>query len=74
MGKPLLLFANKQDLVHAVPAEQVVQMLELHRSARASSHQACPCSAKTGEGLDEGVRWLSEQLGAGRNAGRIKAR
>merc|ERR1712187_566443 len=53
---PLLIFANKQDLLQAVPADEIMQALDLTSiSDRTWTIQAC--SAKTGEGLHEGMQW-----------------
>merc|ERR1712217_728965 len=49
-GVPLLVFANKQDLLQAVPAEEISQELKLQDiKDRTWSIQAC--SAKEGSGL-----------------------
>merc|ERR1711862_341615 len=54
---PLLIFANKQDLLQAVPADEIVQMLQLDGIVDLTwTIQAC--SAKTGEGLQEGMAWM----------------
>merc|ERR1719393_535116 len=51
-GVPLLIFANKQDLLQAVPAEEIQANLNLSAiSDRAWTIQAC--SAKNCEGLQE---------------------
>merc|ERR1739845_179894 len=56
-GVPLLIFANKQDLLQAVPADEIIETLELGSIAdRTWTIQAC--SAKTGEGLHEGMQWM----------------
>ena len=53
---PLLVFANKQDLVQALPADEISEALQLAniRDRRWSIQAA---SAKTGEGLQEGIEW-----------------
>merc|ERR1712087_1087589 len=59
-GVPLLVFANKQDLLQAQSAEEIANMLELHRiSDRTWTIQAC--SAKEGEGLQDRMEWLVSQ-------------
>lgn len=59
-GIPLLIFANKQDLLQAVPAEEISTALKLSEiKDRTWSIQAC--SAKQGSGLQEGMEWLVSQ-------------
>mmetsp|Transcript_24074 Transcript_24074/g.42506 ORF Transcript_24074/g.42506 Transcript_24074/m.42506 type:complete len:188 (+) Transcript_24074:50-613(+) len=58
-GVPLLVFANKQDLLNAMTAAEVTESLQLN-DERAFQIQAC--SAKTGEGLPDGLEWLVEQM------------
>mmetsp|Transcript_123871 Transcript_123871/g.284114 ORF Transcript_123871/g.284114 Transcript_123871/m.284114 type:complete len:183 (+) Transcript_123871:49-597(+) len=54
---PLLVFANKQDQVQALPANEIMQTLQLDNIAdRSWTVQAC--SAKSGEGLQDGMEWL----------------
>jgi len=63
-GIPLLVFANKQDLLQAVPAEDIAATLNLAAiTDRTWTIQAC--SAKGGEGLQEGMEWLVAQRKAG---------
>mmetsp|Transcript_11405 Transcript_11405/g.22728 ORF Transcript_11405/g.22728 Transcript_11405/m.22728 type:complete len:194 (-) Transcript_11405:103-684(-) len=60
-GIPLLIFANKQDLLNALPAKDISKGLNLHTIRdRMWSIQAC--SAKTGEGLQEGMEWVVEKI------------
>lgn len=56
-GVPLLLFANKQDLLNALPPDEVTDALGLH-NIRDRVWHIQPCSAKTGEGLSSGMEWL----------------
>merc|ERR1711976_759721 len=56
-GIPLLAFANKQDLMQAKSAEEVSAHLGLGNiSDRTWNIQAC--SAKNGDGLQDGMEWL----------------
>jgi len=56
-GVPLLVFANKQDLLQASPADEIAEHLGLAAIGdRTWTIQAC--SAKTGEGLSEGMEWI----------------
>eukprot|EP00929_Paragymnodinium_shiwhaense_P115249 TRINITY_DN839_c0_g2_i2.p2 TRINITY_DN839_c0_g2~~TRINITY_DN839_c0_g2_i2.p2 ORF type:complete len:178 (-),score=66.32 TRINITY_DN839_c0_g2_i2:298-831(-) len=58
-GVPLLVFANKQDLLQAVPADEIAAELKLADiQDRTWTIQAC--SAKEGDGLSEGMTWLTE--------------
>ena len=53
-GIPMLIFANKQDLLMALPAEEIEELLNLSMiNDRAWTIVAC--SAKEGEGLNEGL-------------------
>jgi len=57
----LLVFANKQDLPNAMPAAEVTDKLGLHtvRNRQWFIQSAC---ATTGDGLYEGLDWLSRTL------------
>merc|ERR1719254_450597 len=57
----LLVFANKQDLPNAMTAAEVTEALGLHnlRHRRWIIQSAC---ATTGDGLYEGLDWLSQTL------------
>lgn len=50
VGVPLLIFANKQDLVTAMPASELAESLNLH-TIRDRMWQVQACSAVTVEGL-----------------------
>jgi ADP-ribosylation factor-like protein 3 len=56
-GVPLLVFANKQDLMGAAPPQEIAELLRLH-GLRDRIWQIQACSAKTGAGLQEGMDWL----------------
>ena len=56
-GVPVLVYANKQDLLHAMPAAEVMEGLELTGSTDRWIHVQA-CSAKTGENLDTGLQKL----------------
>mmetsp|Transcript_36081 Transcript_36081/g.90552 ORF Transcript_36081/g.90552 Transcript_36081/m.90552 type:complete len:178 (-) Transcript_36081:144-677(-) len=58
----VLVFCNKQDITGAATVAQVTEMLQLHTiSGRKWYIQAC--CATTGDGLYEGLDWLSSALG-----------
>lgn len=59
----LLVFANKQDLPNAVQPDVVVDKLGL-KSLGARQWFVQPCCATSGEGLFEGLDWLSKVLTA----------
>jgi ADP-ribosylation factor-like protein 3 len=54
---PLLVFANKQDLATAKPAGTIAETLNLTEHRTRKWHIQ-GCSAKTGEGLQDGLTWL----------------
>eukprot|EP00741_Cyanophora_paradoxa_P011388 tig00020556_g10999.t1 len=58
---PLLVFANKQDLLNALPADEISSKLMLDE-IRDRAWQIQACSAKTGEGLQEGLEWVIKHL------------
>merc|ERR1711924_372037 len=67
-GIPLLIFANKQDLLQAMGADDITEALGLSQIAdRQWNIQAC--SAKEGDGLSDGMEWsyklsrISERVG-----------
>lgn len=58
---PLLIFANKQDLLQAVPSDEISEMLSLH-NIRDRTWTIQACSAKVGEGLQEGMEWVVSNI------------
>jgi len=61
-GVPLLVFANKQDLLSALSAADISLGLNLH-AIKDRAWQVQACSAKAGEGLAEGLEWLIKVVG-----------
>ena len=57
----VLVLANKQDLPHAMNASEMTDKLNLHQ-LKQKNWFIQPCCAVTGEGLFEGLDWLSTQL------------
>ena len=57
----ILIYANKQDLPGARSISDIIQIYELDTIKDHIWHIQ-PCSAKTGEGLITGMKWLSDQL------------
>jgi len=67
-GVPVLVLANKQDLLGSAPAEEVMKELELTTyTDRWVSIEAC--SAKTGAGLEEGMTKLMTKVAEIRETG-----
>jgi GTPase SAR1 family protein len=57
----ILVFANKQDLKGAVTPEELPGALELEKlNATGRNWYVQPCIATTGEGITEGLSWLSQ--------------
>uniref|UniRef100_A0A3Q4B536 ADP-ribosylation factor-like protein 3 n=1 Tax=Mola mola TaxID=94237 RepID=A0A3Q4B536_MOLML len=61
VGVPLLIFANKQDLVTAMPASELAESLNLH-TIRDRMWQVQACSAVTVEGLQDGMTWVCRNI------------
>eukprot|EP00974_Lingulodinium_polyedra_P038426 3681808-Lingulodinium_polyedra.AAC.1 len=57
----LLVLANKQDLPHAMTAEEVTEELRI-RTVYGRQWLTQPVCATTGEGLYEGLDWLARTL------------
>jgi len=57
----LLVFANKQDLPQAMNAAEITDKLGLH-SLRQRQWYIQSCCAVTGEGLYEGLDWMSTNI------------
>ena len=60
-GIPLIIFANKQDLLQALPAGEIAEKLGL-RNIKDRTWTIQACSAKTGAGLEEGMEWIVKLL------------
>jgi signal recognition particle receptor subunit beta len=54
-------FANKQDLLSAIPASDIAVGLNLH-VIKERPWQIQGCSAMSGEGLQEGLEWLIKTI------------
>lgn len=60
-GVPLLVFANKQDLLNALSANEIRDSLELNNiQQRKWAIQSC--SSKSGEGLEVGFQWVMTNM------------
>ncbi|XP_071401561.1 ADP-ribosylation factor-like protein 3 [Centroberyx affinis] len=60
-GVPVLVFANKQDVATATPASTVAEGLNLH-TYRDRVWQIQACSAITGEGVQDGMNWICNNV------------
>ena len=60
-GVPLMVLANKQDLLNALTVEEISEGLNLP-SIRDRPWNIQPCSAKNGDGLQEGMEWIVENM------------
>jgi len=58
---PILIFANKQDLPNAMSIEEIKERLELNTITNRKWHVQPTC-AITGEGINEGLTWLSKNI------------
>jgi ADP-ribosylation factor protein 1 len=58
---PVLVFANKQDLPNAMGMAEMTEKLQLHSIRNRHWHIQATC-ATTGDGLYEGLDWLSNTL------------
>mmetsp|Transcript_20591 Transcript_20591/g.57912 ORF Transcript_20591/g.57912 Transcript_20591/m.57912 type:complete len:182 (-) Transcript_20591:275-820(-) len=62
-GIPLLVFANKQDLLQATPADEISEALNL-KGIKDRNWSIQACSAKEGTGLQDGMEWIVGQCTA----------
>jgi len=60
-GVPVLIFANKQDLINAHTPEEISDGLNLS-CINDRPWNIQPCSAKSGDGLKEGMEWIMSFL------------
>ncbi|CAK8688770.1 ADP-ribosylation factor-like protein 3 [Clavelina lepadiformis] len=60
-GVPLLVFANKQDLLQAAPASEIAEGLNL-QTLRGRTWQIQACSALKGEGVQDGLEWVMKTV------------
>ena len=56
-GIPVLILANKQDLINAMTPKDISEALQL-TNIRDRPWQIQACSAKTKDGLQEGIEWV----------------
>jgi ADP-ribosylation factor protein 1 len=58
----ILIFANKQDLPHAMSVNEITQRLGLDQLLRHRQWTIQGCCATSGDGLYEGLDWLTNTL------------
>ena len=58
---PLLVFANKSDLLQAKSADEIAEALSLF-NIKDRPWQIQACSAKTENGLEPGLKWVVKQV------------
>ena len=61
VGVPLLVFANKQDLLNALSADEIRDGLNL-KNIQDRKWTIQSCSSKNGEGLEEGFQWVMANM------------
>ena len=66
---PLLVFANKQDLLNAMPADELIGALQLN-NIKDREMQVTACSAKNDEGLQPGMEWLVATMNNAQGGGK----
>jgi small GTP-binding protein len=66
---PVLVFANKQDMPRAIKPAALAEALDLHKLPATRAWHVQPCTAVSGDGLFDGLEWLSSALKASRKAG-----
>lgn len=61
-GVPLLIYANKQDLDFAEEPDKMSRTMQL-TCIKDRSWRLQPCSAIKNEGIQDGIEWLSKNVG-----------
>mmetsp|Transcript_12597 Transcript_12597/g.17513 ORF Transcript_12597/g.17513 Transcript_12597/m.17513 type:complete len:183 (-) Transcript_12597:353-901(-) len=61
-GVPVLILANKQDLVNAMKPAAIIKALQLKNIPKTRTWTIAQCSAKTGKGLEEAMTWLVKTI------------
>ncbi|CAD5217541.1 unnamed protein product [Bursaphelenchus okinawaensis] len=61
---PVLIYANKQDLITAASASEIAEGMQLLNMSRDRIWQIQSCSALTGEGVKDGMEWISKNIKA----------
>ena len=58
---PLMIYANKQDLMNAASAADIAEGLGLHH-IKDRDWQIQACSATSGEGVRDGMEWVCKNV------------
>lgn len=58
----VLIFINKSDCFSDLSLEFVEQKLDLHLYSQDHKYKLVKCSAKTGEGINEGLEFIADEL------------
>ena len=56
--KPILIYANKQDLPHSLGIDELIEKLDLNNIPQSNSWLIQPCSVITKFGILEGIEWI----------------
>ncbi len=59
--RPILIYANKKDLYKKFEASKFASIFDLRKLVK-NPWKVVPCSAKTGEGIEEGLKWLVDNI------------
>lgn len=62
LGVPVLVYANKQDLLHSASPAEIADNLGLSQ-IRDRTWQIQGCSAMSGEGIKDGMDWVMKTVG-----------
>ncbi len=57
----ILVFANKQELSNAISPADIAESLNL-QGIKSHSWNIQPCCALTGDGLNEGIDWITQKI------------
>ncbi|VDL19038.1 unnamed protein product [Hymenolepis diminuta] len=68
----ILVLANKQDLIYAMPMTQIMEILDMEALTDHIWHLQPTC-ALTGAGLNEGIEWLYNELMSHKEKSRMKS-
>ena len=63
-GASLLILANKQDITGALSSDEIAEVLQLRDNKNFTKRHwsILSCSAVTGEGLVEGMDWMTNDV------------
>jgi len=61
VGVPILVYANKQDLIGSATSAQIAEGLNLH-TIKDRVWQIQACSATSGEGVRDGMEWVVKNI------------